>query len=428
MSPFWRIFRRIRTWIARILGVLLFFLLISGSTIQVLDSADRVRRYTRPREFNYLFWTVDALAQKIEQFGSGITGYLPEAEHQNLISTYFDLLADVMRLEDQLAQVIADPALENYEEAAGEIIRERDAKRERIAQLQPVAEGLLQDQVAIIIRDLGIELGGAPFPPVSFHFTQPPVALIISPRNVIRQDANISLDPALTLEEIIELEKQVEAGMDVSALVVPIGGVGVYPTMISESTSLVWLTEVIAHEWVHNYLTLRPLGLNYEKSPKLRTMNETTANIVGKEIGRLVLERYYPELVPPPVVEPSIEAPVPEEPPKFDFRVEMRETRETVDALLAEGRIQEAEAYMEARRQFFWENGHYIRRLNQAYFAFYGAYADESGGAAGEDPVGSAVRQLWALIGSPREFLNLMSWMNDYADLQEAVVQWTDTQ
>ena len=66
----------------------------------------------------------------------------------------------------------------------------------------------------------------------------------------------------------------------------------------------------------------------------------------------------------------------------------MHKTRVHVDELLAEGKIDEAEAYMEQRRQIFVQNGYYIRRLNQAYFAFYGAYADVPGGAAGEDPVG----------------------------------------
>ncbi len=74
----------------------------------------------------------------------------------------------------------------------------------------------------------------------------------------------------------------------------------------------------------------------------------------------------------------------------------MRITRVTVDELLAEGKIEEAEAYMEARRVFFWENGYLIRKINQAYFAFYGAYADQPGGEAGEDPVGAAVRELRA--------------------------------
>jgi hypothetical protein len=215
--------------------------------------------------------------------------------------------------------------------------------------------------------------------------------------------------------------------MDVSALVVAIGGIGIYPTMVQESSSLTWITEVIAHEWVHNYLTLRPLGLLYNSSPELRTMNETTANLIGKEVGRKMIERFYPDLSPHPqnVVAQSAD---PEEPPTFDFRAAMRETRVRVDDLLAQGRIEEAESYMEERRRVFWEHGYRIRRLNQAYFAFHGAYADEPGGAAGDDPVGEAVRELWALIDSPAVFLRTMSWMNDYTDLQATLTSWQQGQ
>lgn len=76
---------------------------------------------------------------------------------------------------------------------------------------------------------------------------------------------------------------------------------------------------------------------------------------------------------------------------------------------------------MELRRQFLWDNGYRIRKLNQAYFAFYGAYADSPGGAAGSDPVGEAVRQLRAQSTSLKDFLNTMSWMSTFEDLQKAV-------
>ena len=56
---------------------------------------------------------------------------------------------------------------------------------------------------------------------------------------------------------------------------------------------------VIGHEWIHNYLTFRPLGLNYGTSGALRTMNETTAESIGIELGALLIQRYYPDLAPP---------------------------------------------------------------------------------------------------------------------------------
>jgi hypothetical protein len=102
----------------------------------------------------------------------------------------------------------------------------------------------------------------------------------------------------------------------------------------------------------------------------------------------------------------------------------MHTTRVHVDELLAAGKVEEAEAYMEARRQVFYDQGYrFLRKLNQAYFAFYGAYADEPGGAAGEDPVGGAVRALRARSGSSLTFLRRMAWMDSYSDLTRALAE-----
>jgi hypothetical protein len=78
---------------------------------------------------------------------------------------------------------------------------------------------------------------------------------------------------------------------------------------------------------------------------------------------------------------------------------------------------------MEQRRQFFWDNGYAIRKLNQAYFAFYGAYADVPGGPAGEDPVGPAVRALREQSASLADFVNTIAGMSSFEELLEAVNQ-----
>ena len=217
-----------------------------------------------------------------------------------------------------------------------------------------------------------------------------------------------------------------DKSLDVSSLVVGVGGIGVYPTMVMQTSDLNWLSEVIAHEWIHNYLSLRPLGVSYLNSPELRTMNETTASIAGKEIGRAVIERYYPELLPPPPPEAQETTEEPQttpQPAAFDFRKEMHETRTMVDQLLGYGLVEDAERFMEERRQFLWNNGYHIRKLNQAYFAFYGAYADQPGGAAGADPVGEAVRSLRASSPSLADFIKKIAWMSSFDQLQRTVSQ-----
>jgi hypothetical protein len=190
------------------------------------------------------------------------------------------------------------------------------------------------------------------------------------------------------------------------------------------TNNMPWVIQTIAHEWTHNFLTLRPLGILYAETAELRTMNETTADIVGTEVGQLVLKKFYPELTT--ASRPDLDLIRLYQPPRqpnsdFDFRAEMHVTRVHTDDLLALGKIKEAETYMEARRKIFWDNGYLIRKLNQAYFAFYGAYADVPGGAAGEDPVGPAVRALRQQSSSLSDFLNRISWMTSFDQLKKAV-------
>jgi hypothetical protein len=140
------------------------------------------------------------------------------------------------------------------------------------------------------------------------------------------------------------------------------------------------------------------------------------------------MARLYPSASPNIGAEPTpadeeVGRPNPGDLPRrpFDFRREMHATRIHVDRLLAAGSIDEAEAYMERQRQVFLRNGFLIRRLNQAYFAFYGAYAEAPEGPAGADPVGAAVRRLRAQSASLADFVNRISWMTSAEQLERAV-------
>jgi hypothetical protein len=407
--------------IRRFLWIFILLVLLTQSTISQVDSAERVRRYSRMQEFEFAGWTLNALGSKFEQFSLGSQFRIAEDEQKKLVMDYFQDLGELRTIENQVEQGIAHP--DPLDASQLEVLQgEWRSLRDDMDARQPLIEGVLEAQISSTLVDLGMGTAGRIIPPVTFKFTPLPLALIVSPRDVILQENNIQLDAGLSLEEMIAIEEQIENDLDVAALIVPIGGIGIYPTMVLETPSHAWVVDTISHEWVHNYLTLRLLGLNYETSPELRTMNETTASILGREIGLDVIELFYPELLPPPAPEPESSPPLENtSPPAFDFRAEMHATRVRADSLLAEGNIEEAEEFMEFRRLVFWENGYQIRKLNQAYFAFYGAYADTERGAAGEDPIGAAVRDLWAEIQSPAEFLRTMSWMNSVSDLEQAL-------
>jgi hypothetical protein len=395
--------------------------LLTQSTLLVSEKVEQVRAFTRGLEFDYVNWTVDALFSKNQTAALKPELYLSDQQAQDILNQYFTQVDEINSVRGQINQIYSDPDIQRPELAAADALEKLkilEQENDRFAQL---SEAVLEQQISMAAAELGLSLGGQLVPPLMYHVTPLPMALIVSPRDIIRQDADISLQADLTLEEVVNLEDDVEQNLNVSALVVNIGGVGIYPTMVLRTTNLPWMIETIAHEWTHNFLTLRPLGMLYNETPELRTMNETTASLAGKEIALMVYKLYYPQFLPDETAEASPSPAVEETKPEFDFRAEMHTTRVIADQLLADGKIEEAEAYMENRRVIFWDHGYRIRKLNQAYFAFYGAYADVPGGAAGEDPVGPAVRTLRQQSKSLAAFLNQISWMTSFDSLKAAV-------
>ncbi len=399
------------------------------SNPSLTNPIEKVRAHTRSLEFDYVEWMANAAVVKARAASVNLPYTIDRQTQKQIVGEYLLTTQSILDKENQLSRLYADPSITD-KEAATESIREELAELyARQTELAPLAEAILQEQVTQVVAEIGLTAAGQPIPNIWYHSTPLPMALIVSPRDHIEQTANISVDTDLTLDQQIKLEEDVAQDLDVSSLVVQIGGVGVYPTMVMRSTNLPWMLNTIAHEWIHNYLTLRPLGVLYAETPELRTMNETTASIAGDEIGALVVEKYYPELKPSAsfpdleLVSLPFDRPDPGSlvRPPFDFRAQMHETRINADALLAEGRIEEAEAYMEERRQVFLRNGYLLRKINQAYFAFHVAYADSPGGAAGEDPVGPAVRALREQSNSLAGFVKTMSWMWSFEQLQKKV-------
>lgn len=410
---------------------IVLLLIITGSGVDPAAPLENVRAFSRPYEFDYVSWTLGALASKASQSSIQADRYLSVADQRELVFDYLQLKDEVSQLQARLGDIMADPNQVDRQAREAEVREQLALKTARREQLAPFLEQVLQAQLNSALVELDMSLGGQLIPPVLFRSEPNSFALILSPRDAIRTEANIMLVRGMSLDQIMQLETSIEGSSDLSALVVGIGGVGLYPSMIIDSGNLDWLIHVTSHEWTHNYLTLRPLGMFYGASPELTTINETIADLSADEIQRMTFELYYPEYLPQGETSLSQDREIaglhfpPADPPPFDFRAEMHTTRLEVDRLLAAGEIEQAEAYMEARRGFFWDNGYHIRRLNQAYFAFHGSYAADPGGAASEEGVdlGQELRDLKSRTPSYREFMRLVAWRWRLDQFQELFSQ-----
>jgi hypothetical protein len=73
---------------------------------------------------------------------------------------------------------------------------------------------------------------------------------------------------------------------------------------------------------------------------------------------------------------------------------------------------------MEERRRFFLSKGYVIRKLNQAYFAFYGSYADSP---ISVDPIGRDLHKLRRQVPTLKEFISVASRLTSYEDLKKLI-------
>ena len=250
------------------------------------------------------------------------------------------------------------------------------------------------------------------WPPVDFELTSPPRLLVRSPRDRIERDGDTLLKNDLTLAQIESIEKRADSTKTVS-IVVAVGGIAAYPAIVRDDRSYDALLETASHEWVHHYLAFYPLGKQWGKGGDAETLNETTASIAGREIANLVRKAH------PLTFAAGADGRAPAGPaPAVDFNVEMRKLRLEVDALLKDGKVAEAERTMEERRFYLAENGIAIRKLNQAYFAFFGTYGDSP---ASSNPVGPKVERVWKATNDVAAFLTVMREVRHMADLDRAL-------
>jgi hypothetical protein len=423
----WKELKRASAWLDRrwkLFALLfLFVLLVSYEGPPPAAMETGVDGIVTDLRFDFLAWEARTLWMKFTNWLLQPQRYMEEADRSALFREYIGLMAQIRRLEWQIEQVYADPDVEDPFAQSAALREELEQTRSAAADRQIIAESIVEEQIGTVLSEEGLGILGRPFPAVGIHFTPLPYLLVISPRERIEPIYQAELAHGLEVDQQVAIEGTIDETFDVSSLVTGIGGLSAWPAMILEVPVADWVLEVSAHEWTHHYLELRPLGWAYSESSTARTINETTASIMGTEVGWSVLARYYPDLLPPPPEEDGAEdneSPS-SEPPAFDFRAEMRETRVEVDRLLAEGMVEEAEAYMEARREVFWENGYRsIRKLNQAYFAFHGSYADGPG-ASGEDPVGPMVLALRERSGSLRDFLSRVAFITTMEELEAAL-------
>ncbi len=392
---------------------LLLLCLLSVSCSKAPDFDSSLGSIVKPYRFNFVKWELGAIPGAVGQW---LFGDKEVSDDQtDMVIEYFSLVEQIKSLEWEIA---ADETSD-----IAELEAELNSRQEQKTALTDKVARIIASQIKEVLAEQGIFNPMDKYiklkvnlPPLNFKLGELPYLLVISPRDRIESMREIALQQDLSLEEIEAIEEQVD-GLGVSSLVVEIGGAGaLYPTLVTESASLQFTINAATEEWLHQYLAFKPLGLLYIldllgifRNYDIATMNETLASMVSDEIGAIVLQKYYPDYG---------NSDQQEQESGFDFNQEMREIRRTVDEYLATGEIEPAEEFMEERRQYLTSMGYYIRKLNQAYFAFHGTYADSPTSIS---PIGVELRTLREQSASLKDFLNTVAAMTSRQELTDSI-------
>ena len=398
-----------------VLSVLISGLL--GTSCQAQNFDRRLNAITSPHSFNPILWEARVIPRDIAQ--QALARFNPTLNEVELVNEYF---AAIQRIRTLDAQIQAGNASGNQNSLAA-IEAERDTLTTRKDALKDTVERIIERQLseALAEQDIYNSISGLSWlkinlPPVNFELEVPPHLLVVSPRDRIESSREVVLEQELSVAEMEAIEDEVD-NLGVSSLVVKLGGLGAtYPSFVTDEASLRFTLDAAAEEWLHQYLFFRPLGILYtldltgiSRNYEIAVINETVAGMAASEIGAIIYQKYYA------ADETGTQQSLPDA-SGFDFNREMREIRRRVDDYLALGEIEAAEEFMEERRQFLATQGYHIRKLNQAYFAFYGAYADDPTSIS---PIGVELRKLREQTGSLKEFLDTAALLTSRQDLIE---------
>ena len=369
------------SWLASILtivitGTLVLSLVLGGTCTLGSGFDSQLNSITNPYRFNIVTWELTAIPHELSQW-TRVSG------------------EDI----DDAVSIVKDYFSETGEREKG---------------LEDQVERILESQ----IKETLIEQGIYGFPPVNLRLGTLPRLLVVSPRDEIKSIREIMLMHDISLDKIEDIEARVDE-LGVSSLVVNIGGFGgTYPSFVTDNASLRATIDTAVEEWVHQYLVFKPLGFRYAldvlgivRNYDVATINETVAGIVSKEIGAIIYDKYYHDQEETTTGEQGEES-------GLDFNQEMREIRIAVDDFLAQGEIELAEQYMEEKRQYLASQGYYIRKLNQAYFAWYGTYAAEPTSVS---PIGTEIKELRSRSASLKDFLDTVSQITSSQALSNTI-------
>ena len=395
------------------------FLFLTFAPLSSKNDEDSLGQITGPYTFNLVKWELEHFFDKWEYQFNLLRDGTDETAQEDYLSDFFALSLEIEKAKSDQSRIFSsDAQAESSRKVA--LQNELEKLTHRHYELRADVEAILEKAISDSLLDLGIidRIGPFLWPPVDFTFQEGATLLVRSPKDEIFRLKDVLMRADINLPTQIKIENAVEeSNQDVSALVIRIGGLATYPSQVSPRMSLRSTIDMAIHEWTHHWLFFRPLGKKWWAGGDIRTINETVADIVAKEVGEHVYANIQGAQKYDLAINNNKSANE-----VFNFREFMLVTRLKLETLLSENRLAESEDWLETRRTELANYGFSIRKLNTAYFAFYGTYATDPRSGE-ESPLLKQIEKVRESSSSLSVFLKNISKITTVEELKKLAAQ-----
>jgi len=350
----------------------------------------KIEKIISPYYFGVTKWTIISLAGILgNMFRFKKRSKLSREEKQNIIRDYFSL----------------------------------SSKDRRGFKDTQIIENIFKGYVEEVLRKEGFcskSFNWPIFPPLCFKLVDPPAIVIVSPRDKLECSRSFLLKSDLSAESIEGMENQID-NLGVSSWIGRVGGLSLFPFMVSKHGDCQWTLTAIIHEWVHHFLFSRTrIGFFYlleflipnrisrqlKINPReVRLINEGLADFISQELAEKIFLN-FPELWGNQIKEKKGNG----------FFQDLIAVRQKVEEYLSSREVDEAENYMKEMAGIFLEKSKYfkesVRKLNQASLSFLGNYEEAN-------PLMPKFKKIRDKCSSLKEFLKRIKKVKSVKDLEK---------
>jgi hypothetical protein len=168
------------TWrfLRLVILVMVLAFTLGGAAVPPAGLSTQVRGFTRPIEFDFGTWTLEAVLAKLAGWGLSLERFLTPQAQSQLVLDYLNQVGRVNSLTAEINAIYTNPDIPSPDLFSQPLRQTLQAELDLLSSLAPLAEAVLQNQLMDILQENSLGVLGQAFPPSLYQVSDIPQSLV----------------------------------------------------------------------------------------------------------------------------------------------------------------------------------------------------------------------------------------------------------